>query len=50
MAGQADLFMLENNTLTVNKYRDEMLGPIFRPCASVLGPGFLLMHDNAMGD
>ncbi|KAK3540348.1 hypothetical protein QTP70_029565 [Hemibagrus guttatus] len=29
------------------RYRDEILGPIVRPYAGAVGPGFLLVHDNA---
>ncbi len=29
------------------RYRDEILGPNVRPYAGAVGPGFLLVHDNA---
>ncbi len=32
---------------TAIKYRDEILGPIVRPYAGAVGPGFLLVHGNA---
>uniref|UniRef100_A0A3B3T048 Ig-like domain-containing protein n=1 Tax=Paramormyrops kingsleyae TaxID=1676925 RepID=A0A3B3T048_9TELE len=38
---------LDNSTLTAIRYRDEILGPIVRPYAGAVGPGFLLVHDNA---
>ena len=34
-------------TLTAISYRDEILRPVVRPYAGAVGPGFLLMHDNA---
>ncbi len=37
-----------DGTLTAIRYRDEIHGPIVRPHAGVLGPGFLLLHDNAL--
>ena len=41
------LYRLHNGTLTAIRYRDEILGPIVRPYAGAVGPGFLLVHDNA---
>ncbi|CDQ59271.1 unnamed protein product [Oncorhynchus mykiss] len=34
-------------SLTAIRYRDEILRPLVRPYAGVVGPGFLLMQDNA---
>ncbi len=47
MEGCTDLYMQDNGTLTAIRYRDEILGPIVRPYAGAVGPGFLLVHDNA---
>ena len=47
MEGHTDLYRLDNGTLTAIRYRDEILGPIVRPYAGAVGPGFLLVHDNA---
>ena len=47
MEGRTDLYCLENGALTAIRYRDEILEPIVRPYAGAVGPGFLLMHDNA---
>ena len=47
MEGRTDLYWLENGSLTAIRYRDEILEPIVRPYAGAVGPGFLLMHDNA---
>ena len=41
------LHVLSRGTLTAIRYRDEILRPIVRPYAGAVGPGFLLMHDNA---
>ena len=41
------LHVLARGTLTAIRYRDEILRPIVRPYAGAVGPGFLLMHDNA---
>lgn len=35
-----ELYRLGKNTLTALGYEDELLGPIVRPHADVLGPGF----------
>ncbi len=45
MEGRTDLYRLDDGTLTAIRY--EILGPIVRPYAVALGPGFLLVHDNA---
>ncbi|CDQ79256.1 unnamed protein product [Oncorhynchus mykiss] len=34
-------------SLTAIRYRDEILSPLVRPYAGAVGPGFLLMQDNA---
>ena len=47
MEGPTDLYRLHNGTLTAIKYRDEILGPIVRPYAGAVCPGFLLVHNNA---
>ena len=47
MEGRTDLYRLDNATLTAIRYRDEILAPIVRPYAGAVGPGFLLVHDNA---
>ena len=47
MEGRTDLYCLENGSLTSIRYRDEILEPIVRPYAGAVGPGFVLMHDNA---
>ncbi|CDQ72020.1 unnamed protein product [Oncorhynchus mykiss] len=33
--------------MTAIRYRDEILRPLVRPYAGAVGPGFLLMQDNA---
>ncbi|KAI3365408.1 hypothetical protein L3Q82_010493, partial [Scortum barcoo] len=35
------------DSLTAIRYRDEILRPLVRPYAGAVGPGFLLMQDNA---
>ncbi|KAK3519321.1 hypothetical protein QTP70_024525, partial [Hemibagrus guttatus] len=47
MEGRTDLYRLDNGTLTAIRYRHEILGPIVRTYAGAVGPGFLLVHDNA---
>ncbi|KAI4894176.1 hypothetical protein NFI96_002720 [Prochilodus magdalenae] len=47
LEGRTDLYRLDNGTLTVIRYRDEILGPVVRPYAGAVGPGFLLVHNNA---
>ncbi|KAK3521550.1 hypothetical protein QTP70_013078 [Hemibagrus guttatus] len=42
-----DLYRRDNGTLTAIRHRDEILGPIIRPYTGAVGPGFLLVHDNA---
>ena len=47
LEGRTDLYVLNRGKLTVARYRDEILRPIVRPFGGVVGPGFLLVHDNA---
>ncbi|KAI4879945.1 hypothetical protein NFI96_000568 [Prochilodus magdalenae] len=47
LEGRTDLYRLDNGTLTAIRYQDEILGPVVRPCAGAVGPGFLLVHNNA---
>ncbi|KAK7891278.1 hypothetical protein WMY93_023241 [Mugilogobius chulae] len=41
------LHVLPRGSLTAMRYRDEILRPLVRPYAGAVGPGFLLMQDNA---
>ncbi|KAI4881904.1 hypothetical protein NFI96_004087 [Prochilodus magdalenae] len=47
LEGRTDLYRLDNATLTAIRYQDEILGPVVRPSAGAVGPGFLLVHNNA---
>ncbi|KAI4895597.1 hypothetical protein NFI96_008461, partial [Prochilodus magdalenae] len=47
LEGRTDLYRLDSGTLTANRYQDEILGPVVRPYAGAVGPGFLLVHNNA---
>ncbi|KAI4895582.1 hypothetical protein NFI96_015674 [Prochilodus magdalenae] len=47
LEGRTDLYRLDNGTLTAIRYQDEILGPVVRPYAGAVGPGFLLVHNNA---
>ena len=47
LEGRTDLYVLAGGTMNAIRYRDEILRPIVRPYAGAVGPGFLLMHDNA---
>ena len=47
MEGCTDLYRLHNGTMTSIRYRDEILAPIVRPNTGAVGPGFLLVHNNA---
>lgn len=47
LEGRTGLYVLNRGSLTAVRYRDEILRPIVRPYAGAVGPGFLLMHDNA---
>ncbi|KAI3352630.1 hypothetical protein L3Q82_019209, partial [Scortum barcoo] len=40
-------YVLARDNLTAIRYRDEILRPLVRPYAGAVGPGFLLMQDNA---
>lgn len=45
--GATDLYTINNGSLTSVRYRDEILDGIVRPFAGAVGPGFILMDDNA---
>ena len=45
--GRTDLYRLHNGTLTAIRYHDKIFGPIIRPYTGAMGPGFLLVYDNA---
>ncbi|KAI4874306.1 hypothetical protein NFI96_001220 [Prochilodus magdalenae] len=47
LEGRTDLYRLDNGTLTAIRYQDEILGPVVRLYAGAVGPGFLLVHNNA---
>ncbi|KAJ8367800.1 hypothetical protein SKAU_G00078280 [Synaphobranchus kaupii] len=47
LEGRTDLHVIANGTLTAVRYRDEILRAIVRPYAGAVGPGFLLVQDNA---
>ncbi|KAI4876818.1 hypothetical protein NFI96_009587, partial [Prochilodus magdalenae] len=47
LEGCTDLYRLDNGTLAAIRYQDEILGPVVRPYAGAVGPGFLLVHNNA---
>ncbi|KAI4889992.1 hypothetical protein NFI96_013255 [Prochilodus magdalenae] len=47
LEGHTDLYRLDNGTLTAIRHRDKILGPLVRPYAGAVGPGFLLVHNNA---
>ncbi|KAI4873746.1 hypothetical protein NFI96_000047 [Prochilodus magdalenae] len=47
LEGLTDLYRLDNGTLTAIRHRDEILGPLVRLYAGAVGPGFLLVHNNA---
>ncbi|KAI4898606.1 hypothetical protein NFI96_006386 [Prochilodus magdalenae] len=47
LEGRTDLYKLDNDTLTAIRYQDEILGPVFRLYTDAVGPGFLLVHNNA---
>ena len=46
--GHTNLHVIPNSTLTVVRYRDEILRVIVRPYSSGVGPGGPLVQDNAM--
>ena len=43
----SDLHIFKQGSVTVVRYRDEVLKPIVRLYAAAIGPTFLLMDDNA---
>uniref|UniRef100_A0A673Y5G4 Tc1-like transposase DDE domain-containing protein n=1 Tax=Salmo trutta TaxID=8032 RepID=A0A673Y5G4_SALTR len=47
LGGPTALHVLARGSLTAIRYRDEILRPLVRPYAGAVGPGFLLMQDNA---
>lgn len=47
LEGHTALHVLARGSLTAIRYRDEILRPFVRPYAGAVGPGFLLMQDNA---
>ncbi|CAJ0924595.1 unnamed protein product [Ranitomeya imitator] len=47
LEGRTVLHVLARGSLTAIRYRDEILRPLVRPYAGAVGPGFLLMQDNA---
>ncbi|KAL0152204.1 hypothetical protein M9458_051927 [Cirrhinus mrigala] len=47
LEGCTALHVLARGSLTAIRYRDEILRPLVRPYAGAVGPGFLLMQDNA---
>ncbi|KAI4901808.1 hypothetical protein NFI96_009500 [Prochilodus magdalenae] len=47
LEGRTALHVLARGSLTAIRYRDEILRPLVRPHAGAVGPGFLLMQDNA---
>uniref|UniRef100_A0A674EIT7 Tc1-like transposase DDE domain-containing protein n=1 Tax=Salmo trutta TaxID=8032 RepID=A0A674EIT7_SALTR len=47
LGGHTALHVLARGSLTAIRYRDEILRPLVRPYTGAVGPGFLLMQDNA---
>uniref|UniRef100_A0AAR2KAC6 Transposase Tc1-like domain-containing protein n=1 Tax=Pygocentrus nattereri TaxID=42514 RepID=A0AAR2KAC6_PYGNA len=47
LEGRTALHVLARGSLTAIRYQDEILRPLVRPYAGGVGPGFLLMQDNA---
>ncbi|KAL0174413.1 hypothetical protein M9458_030381, partial [Cirrhinus mrigala] len=47
LEGRTALHVLARGSLTAIRYRNEILRPLVRPYAGAVGPGFLLMQDNA---
>jgi transposase len=47
LGGRTALHVLARGSVTAIRYRDEILRPLVRPYAGAVGPGFLLMQDNA---
>ena len=44
--GKTDLYVIQNRTLTALRYCNEIL-KFVRPYAGAIGPGYILMDDNA---
>ncbi|KAL0183544.1 hypothetical protein M9458_019240 [Cirrhinus mrigala] len=47
LEGHTALHVLARGSLTAIRYQDEILRPLVRPYAGAVGPGFLLIQDNA---
>ncbi|GFY04469.1 DDE_3 domain-containing protein [Trichonephila clavipes] len=47
LGGHTDLYVFQGGTLTVWRYRDEILDPYLHPYADAIGNDFFLMDDNA---
>ena len=45
--GSTDLYIIQNDALTGDRYRDEILHEFVRPYAGAVGEDFVLMDDNA---
>lgn len=45
--GRTDLYIIQNGALTGVRYVNEILNDYVRPYAGAVGPGFILMDDNA---
>ena len=45
--GKTDLHVIDNGTLTAERYVNEILDVHVRPYAGAIGPDFILMDDNA---
>ena len=45
--GKTDLHVIDNGTLTAERYVNEILNVHVRPYAGAIGPNFILMDDNA---
>ena len=45
--GKTDLHVIDNGTLTAERYINEILNVHVRPYAGAIGPDFILMDDNA---
>ena len=45
--GKTDLLVIDNGTLTAERYVNEILDVHVRPYAGAIGPDFILMDDNA---
>ena len=46
--GKTDLHVIDNGTLTAERYVNEILDVRVRPYAGAIGPDFILMDDNAV--